>query len=226
MVIGKGRMARSLVDRVGDVEGRRIANCLGRKDNLKLIVEWKANVVIDFSSPAAILDYAPICLFNRIPMVIGTTGHDQPQRKVILDCAEVIPVVFSSNYSEEMNLLFDIVARAARILGATATYGVDEIHHDQKKDAPSGSAKTLARIISKETGKPLSEISMSSLRGGDVIGNHTVKLLGKGEILELTHRASTRDTFANGALKAADWVRGKSPGLYDMQDVLGLKVSK
>jgi 4-hydroxy-tetrahydrodipicolinate reductase len=153
-----------------------------------------------------------------------------------------IPIVWASNYSTGVNALFWLTRKAAEILGPGFDLEVVEMHHSLKKDAPSGTAATLAQILSEVRQKQLgeaiqlkhgregivgernaTEIGVHSLRGGDVVGDHTVMLAGLGERLELTHKASSRETFANGALRAADWVVKQAPGLYDMQDVLGLK---
>jgi 4-hydroxy-tetrahydrodipicolinate reductase len=150
-----------------------------------------------------------------------------------------IPMVWSANYSTGVNALFWLTRNAAEILGPGFDVEIVEMHHRLKKDAPSGTAATLARILAEARRQPLEqaarhgrhglvgertpeEIGIHSMRGGDVVGDHTVIFAAAGERLELTHKASSRDTFALGALRAAQWVAGKKPGLYDMQDVLGL----
>jgi 4-hydroxy-tetrahydrodipicolinate reductase len=173
-------------------------------------------------------------------MVIGTTGHSEAERKEVAAMAAQIPMVWSSNYSTGVNALFWLTRKAAEVLGPGFDLEILETHHRLKKDAPSGTAVTLAQILAEARSQPLdqaarhgrhgvvgertaAEIGIHSIRGGDVVGDHTVIFAGAGERLELTHKASSRDTFALGALRAAQWVAGQKPGLYDMQDVLGLK---
>ena len=158
----------------------------------------------------------------------------------ILELTSRIPIVWASNYSTGVNTLFWLTRKATEILGTDFDLEVVEMHHRMKRDAPSGTAMTLAEILSEARGVSLQdqlkhgregivgartkdEIGMHSLRGGDVVGDHTVIYANDGERLELTHKASSRDTFANGALRAAAWVVHQPPGLYSMQDVLGLK---
>jgi 4-hydroxy-tetrahydrodipicolinate reductase len=157
----------------------------------------------------------------RQPLVIGTTGHSAEQRSVIEKTAEFLPVVFASNFSVGVNALFALTKRAGDIFGDEFRAEIVETHHRMKKDAPSGSAKTLAEILSKAQ-NITDQVPIQSIREGDVVGEHTVIFSGPGERLELTHRARSREIFARGALRAAEWVIGKPPGLYAMQDVLGL----
>jgi 4-hydroxy-tetrahydrodipicolinate reductase len=173
-------------------------------------------------------------------MVIGTTGHSGPERSKIEKLSVKIPIVWSSNFSTGVNALFWLTQKAAEILGPGFDLEIIETHHRLKRDAPSGTAKTLAEILAKvrriQLGKALrpgrsgnvgertsEEIGIHSVRGGDVVGDHTVIFAGVGERIELTHKASSRETFANGALRAVQWAVGQKPGLYDMQDVLGLR---
>jgi 4-hydroxy-tetrahydrodipicolinate reductase len=173
-------------------------------------------------------------------MVIGTTGHSNDDRARITELGSRIPIVLSSNFSTGVNTLFWLTRKAAEILGPAFDLEIVEMHHRQKRDAPSGTARSLAEILAQVRRQQLdqvllhgrqgivgertdAEIGMHSLRGGDVVGDHTVIFAGAGERVELTHKASSRETFANGALRAAVWVAVQKPGLYDMQDVLGLK---
>src|SRR4029079_12617865 len=172
-------------------------------------------------------------------LVIGTTGHTDAEKSQITDYQSQIPIVWASNYSTGVNTLFWLTRKAAEILGPGFDLEIVEMHHRMKKDAPSGTASTLAEILGSVRKQQLSdvlrhgrsgivgkrtseEIGMHSLRGGDVVGDHTVVFATNGERVELTHKAASRDTFANGALCAALWVARQQPGLYDMQDVLGL----
>ena len=197
------------------------------------------DVAIDFSSIEATKDICKACLRSKIPLVIGTTGHSTEQRKFIETAAKSVPIVFAPNFSVGVNTLFWLTRKTAELLGPDFDLEIVEMHHRLKKDAPSGTAQKLAEILSEVRKldvqkdvmhgrhgmigeRPAEEIGMHSLRGGDAIGEHKVVFAGPGDQLALTHRASSRETFARGALRAARWVVGKPPGLYSMEDVLGL----
>lgn len=173
------------------------------------------------------------------PVIIGTTGHTQGERDRILKSAVDIPIVHASNFSPGVNTLFWLTGKVAEILGPSFDLEVVEMHHRMKKDAPSGTAHTLAKILAEVRGRRLDEvvrngragivgsrspeeIGVHSIRGGDVVGDHTVIFAGPGERVELTHKATSREVFAQGALRAAWWVIGQPPNLYSMQHVLGL----
>jgi 4-hydroxy-tetrahydrodipicolinate reductase len=173
-------------------------------------------------------------------LVIGTTGHELAEREQINKAAQKIPLVFSPNYSVGVNTLFWLTRKAAEILGPGFDLEVIEMHHRLKKDSPSGTARHLAEILAEVRKIDYSEaarhgragivgertndeIGVHAIRGGDVVGDHTVVYAAHGERLELSHKASSRDTFARGALRAAKWASKQPAGLYDMQDVLGLK---
>jgi 4-hydroxy-tetrahydrodipicolinate reductase len=194
--------------------------------------------VVDFSFASATRTLLELAVARRKPVVIGTTGHSAAEKAALAKLAAQIPCVWAGNYSVGVNLLFALTRRAARTL-ADADVEVLEMHHRLKKDAPSGTAARLLEILMEERkagaadlrhgregmvgARTDSEIGIHSLRGGDVVGDHTVIFASPGERLELTHRASDRGIFARGALRAALWVVKQKPGLYDMQDVLGLK---
>jgi len=199
-----------------------------------------ADVVVDFSGPHGTAGNAPRCAQWGRPLVIGTTGLTDAQQAAITEAARVIPIVWSPNMSLGVNLLLDLVERAARTLKAKG-YDIEVIerHHRLKKDAPSGTALALGRAAaagygwdadavaahgrSGQTGaRPERQIGYHAIRGGDFVGDHSVLFAADGECLELTHRATNRDTFALGALRAAQWIAGRAPGLYTMRDVLGL----
>lgn len=199
----------------------------------------QCDMVIDFSNHAFTSTLLAEAVANNKPLVIGTTGHTDLERQEILDAAASIPIVFASNFSIGVNTLFWLTRKAAQILGNSCDMEVVEMHHRHKIDSPSGTARTLAEILSGAIGmnydesvvcgreglvgpRPSKEIGMHSLRGGDVVGDHTVIFASDGERLELTHKASSRMTFASGAVRAALWLQGKAPGLYNMEDVLGL----
>jgi 4-hydroxy-tetrahydrodipicolinate reductase len=197
------------------------------------------DVIIDFSSHRATRALLELAIAQRKPIVIGTTGHSADEKTQLLALAAKVPCVWAGNFSVGVNLLFALTRRAASILGSDYDAEVIEMHHRFKKDAPSGTAARLLEIILEErklsasalrhgregiTGERTStEVGIHALRGGDVVGDHTVMFAALGERLELTHKASDRGIFARGALRAAQWVVSQKPGVYDMQDVLGLK---
>ena len=235
----KGRMGQALLQCAARMPELEVVAGIDMGDDVGSVIA-KADVVIDFSFHQATADFAELCAKQRKAIVIGTTGHSEVEKKRILACASQIPMVIASNYSTGVNTLFWLTRKATEILGPGFDLEVVEMHHRTKKDAPSGTAVTLAEILAQVrkqqlakvirhgregiTGeRPDTEIGMHSLRGGDVVGDHTVIFATNGERLELTHKAASRDTFANGALRAALWVVKQRPGCYDMQDVLGLK---
>jgi len=177
------------------------------------------DVAIDFSQADSIDEICRAASRHGKPLVVGTTGHSQHQRKTIETTAHSVPIVLASNFSVGVNVLFWLTQKAAELLGADFNPEIVEMHHKMKKDAPSGTAKTLAAILKAARN---TEIPIQSIREGDVVGEHTVIFKGPGESLELTHRAANREIFAGGALRAAKWIVDKPPGLYSMQNVLGL----
>ncbi|MFL5398064.1 MAG: 4-hydroxy-tetrahydrodipicolinate reductase [Myxococcales bacterium] len=196
------------------------------------------DVAIDFTSAAASVEHARACARARVAFVVGTTGFSPAQKADLAECAQQIPLVLSPNMSVGVNVLFRLVAEAARALGPAYDVEIVEMHHRAKKDAPSGTALKLAEaaaggldldlqkagVYSRhgDTGeRRAGTIGIQALRGGDVVGDHTVYFLADGERIELTHRATSRDNFARGAIRAAKFVVGKPAGLYDLQDVLG-----
>ncbi len=197
------------------------------------------DVVIDFSSHQATRALLEAAVAQRRPVVLGTTGHSAAEKKELLALAGQVPCVWAGNFSVGVNLLFALTRRAAAVLGSDYDAELVEMHHRFKKDAPSGTAARLLEIILEErkldrsalrhgregiTGerKP-TEVGVHALRGGDVVGDHTVIFAALGERVELTHKASDRGIFARGAIRAAQWVVTQPPGVYDMQDVLGLE---
>ena len=235
----KGRMGKALVACAPQHPGLQLVGQVDQGDDLKSVLP-QTDVVIDFSSHTATAAIAALCSEHGKALVIGTTGHSNEDLSAITRHSEKIPMVLSSNYSTGVNTLFWLTRKAAEILGPAFDLEVVEMHHRLKRDAPSGTAKTLAEILAQVRHQQLDkvirhgragivgertavEIGMHSVRGGDVVGDHTVIFANVGERVELTHKASSRDTFANGALRAAAWLVNQKPGLYDMQDVLGLK---
>ncbi len=232
-------MGKALTASAARFPNLRVVAEIDTGDDLKRVIDT-GDVVVDFSSPAATPGFAELCLSHGKAMVIGTTGHNPEELARITRCQSGIPIVLASNFSTGVNALFWLTRKAAEILGPDYDLEIVEMHHRLKRDAPSGTARTLAEILAEVRRLDLAqavrpgrhglvgergggEIGIHSVRGGDVVGDHTVIFAGLGERVELTHKASSRETFANGALRAAEWVSGQKPGLYDMRAVLGLK---
>jgi 4-hydroxy-tetrahydrodipicolinate reductase len=237
-IIGaKGRMGQANLAAAREA-GAEVVAALDQGDDLAAGIA-AADVVIDFSFHTATAEIIRLCIAHRKALVIGTTGHSAEEKKHLLTEAARIPCVWSGNYSVGVNLLFALTRRAASVLGSDYDAEVVEMHHRFKKDAPSGTAARLLEIILEErklgaealrhgregiTGERTStEVGIHALRGGDVVGDHTVMFAALGERLELVHKSSDRGIFARGAVRAAAWVTGQSPGVYDMQDVLSLR---
>ena len=207
-------------------------------DRLESIVS-SGDVIIDFTDPDAALRHAKLAVEYGKAMVIGVTGMDAGQQEELEKASRKTPIVFAPNTSVGVNLLFKVLADVAATLGDAYDVEITEIHHRYKKDAPSGTARRMGEVVAAALGRDPDEaivsgragmvgertekeIGIFSLRGGDVVGEHTVTFAGIGERIEFTHRAHSRDTFARGAVRAAMWISGRVPGLYDMTDVLGL----
>lgn len=198
-----------------------------------------AQALIDFTRPEATLAYLDACTAGHVPMVIGTTGFDEAGQARIAEAAKLIPIVFAPNMSVGVNLLMKLAALAAQVLEDGYDIEIIEAHHRHKVDAPSGTALGLGQAVARAINRDLSScavygregvtgerdpktIGFATVRGGDIVGDHTLLFAGVGERVELTHKASSRATFAQGALRAAKWLQGRAPGLYDMCDVLNL----
>ncbi len=235
----KGRMGQMLVACAARQPQLQVVGQVDLGDDLGAVIDG-CDAVIDFSFHDATLPVARLCAARGKALVIGTTGHKETEKAEIAACKARIPMVWASNYSTGVNTLFWLTRKAAEILGPGFDLEVVEMHHRLKKDAPSGTATTLLEILADVRKVQLqealrhgregivgertsSEIGIHAIRGGDVVGDHTVIFAANGERVELTHKASSRETFANGALRAAEWVVRQAPGLYNMQDVLGLK---
>ncbi len=213
-----GRMGKTVFDLAQSDREIKIAAQCDLGDSIEPAMK-NCDVAIDFSQADSIEEICRATSQHGKSLVIGTTGHSQQQRKTIEDTAHSVPIVSASNFSVGVNVLFWLTQKAAELLGQDFNPEIVETHHKMKKDAPSGTAKTLDNILKAVRN---SEIPIQSIREGDVVGEHTVIFRGPGESLELTHRASNRGIFALGALRAAKWIINKPPGLYSMQDVLGL----
>ena len=198
-----------------------------------------AQVLIDFTRPEATFDYLDVCAAAGVPLVIGTTGFDAAGKARIAAAAQQIPIVFAPNMSVGVNLLMKLAEVAARVLQDGYDIEIIEAHHRHKVDAPSGTALGLGQAVARAIDRDLAScavygregvtgerdpktIGFATVRGGDIVGDHTLLFAGIGERVELTHKASSRATFALGALRAAKWLQGRAPGLYDMRDVLNL----
>jgi 4-hydroxy-tetrahydrodipicolinate reductase len=234
---GNGRLGQAIV-RIALASGDYEVSISGRIGDIsEKEAAW--DVAIDVSQPQGSIAIASRCAAQGVPLVIGTTGHSVDQLDKLRTDAARMAVLLSPNFSVGVNLLFWLTEKTSAILGSEFDPEIVELHHRLKKDSPSGTAKRLGEIIAKTRSlqyddaarhgregvvgeRSRSEIGVHAVRGGDIVGEHTVYFAGIGERIELTHRASSRDTFAKGALRAADWLIGKPPGWYEMRDVLGL----
>ena len=239
LVTGKsGRMGHAVME-AAQLAGVPVAATHDAGEDLAAAIS-QATCVIDFTVHSFTRELVAAALAHGTSLVIGTTGHTDEERDAIHEAAKSLRIVYAANYSVGVNTLFWLTRQAARVLKQdTFDIEVVEMHHKHKIDAPSGTARRLLEILHEETGtnyqddvahgrlgnigprKPR-EIGMHTLRGGDVVGDHTVMFAADGERVELTHKASSRMTFAVGAVRAAIWLQDQPPGLYDMQDVLGL----
>jgi 4-hydroxy-tetrahydrodipicolinate reductase len=234
----KGRMGAALLAAIDENPALTLSAAVDIGDDLATGIAC-SDAIIDFSHHTVITSVLDACTANKRTLVIGTTGHSNEEIAAIKKASSAIPIVFAPNYSVGVNTLFWLTRKAAEILGPSFDLEVVEMHHRLKKDSPSGTAKRLAEILAEVRKlkydndvrhgrfgivgeRTPNEIGMHAVRGGDVVGDHTVVYAAIGERVELTHKASSRDTFARGALRAAEWAHGKPAGLYDMQDVLGL----
>lgn len=198
-----------------------------------------SDVLIDFTRPAGTLAHLAICAQTQCSAVIGTTGFSEAEKQDLMSWGQHVPIVFAPNFSVGVNLALDLIAKAAKVLEHGYDIEIIEAHHRHKIDAPSGTALRMGEVAAAALGRQLSDcavygregvtgerdpstIGFATVRGGDVVGDHTVLFAGEGERLEITHKASSRSTFARGAIRAAQFLKGRKPGFYDMRDVLGL----
>ncbi len=235
-----GRMGEALITAGGENPDTQVTSTHDNGDDLAAAFA-NVDAAIDFTVHHFTEDVVAAAMTSNTPLVIGTTGHSDEERSRIAEAAKTLPIVFAPNFSVGVNTLFYLTRKAAQILGNDRfDIEVTEMHHRHKIDAPSGTARRLLEILNEETdtlyeediahgrvgnigARPSKEIGMHTLRGGDVVGDHTVMFAADGERVELTHKASSRMTFASGAVRAAVWLQDQPAGLYDMQDVLGLK---
>ena len=233
-----GRMGQALIEAVKLNPNVSQGSILNRGDDIKRVLK-DFDVLIDFTRPEATLDVLSICQSAGKAMVIGTTGFSDDALKVIDQASSDIPIVFAPNMSVGVNLTLKLLETTAKVIGADSNIEIVEAHHRHKVDAPSGTALKMGEVIANALGRDLSDcavygregkeeprdrqtIGFSSIRGGDVVGEHTVTFFMEGERVEITHKASSRMTYANGAVKACQWLTNKANGLYSMQDVLNL----
>jgi len=238
-VVGaSGRMGQTIIEAIDQSDKVSLGVTLDKGDDLNAVLD-QFDVLIDFTRPEATLEYLNACQSSGKSMVIGTTGFSDDQLQAINDAASSMPIVFAPNMSVGVNLSLKLLDMAARVIGEDADIEIVEAHHRHKVDAPSGTALKMGEVVANALGRDLSEcavygregieeprdrqtIGFSTIRGGDVVGEHTVSFFMEGERVEITHKASSRLTFANGAVRAASWLEGQSAGLYSMQDVLDL----
>lgn len=233
----RGRMGQVLAE-LSDECGATIVGEIDLGDPIESASWDEADVVIDFSVHSGIIDLLTAAVNARVPVVIGTTGHTDTELAFIREASKTIPLTLAGNYSIGVNILMHLTREAARLLPHSYVPEITEIHHRHKKDAPSGTALNLAEAVEGERDYPDNarifgrrgdigerrphELAIHALRGGEVVGEHTVFFFGDSDRLELTHRASDRGIFARGAYQAAHWLIRQEPGLYSMDDVLGL----
>jgi len=240
LIGSRGRMGQTIANLAPEC-GASIVAAMDVGDDLATGMS-QGDVVIDFSFHEATADVIRLAIELKKPLVIGTTGHSAERRAELLKVAAQVPCVWAGNYSVGVNLLNALTQQAAQVLSIDYDAEVVEMHHRFKKDAPSGTAARLLEIIlaARNLGgealrhgregitgeRTQTEVGVHALRGGDVVGEHTVIFAALGERLELTHKATDRAIFARGALRAAQWLQGQPGGIYDMQDVLGLNSAR
>ena len=234
----KGKMGQALVDAVNLNKSVTLGAGVDKGDNLNDSLQ-DFDVLIDFSRPEASLKAISICKNSGKAMVIGTTGFSDDELKVIKQASTQIPIVFAPNMSVGVNLTLKLLETSAKVIGKDSSIEIIETHHRYKVDSPSGTALKMGEVIANALGRDLAKcavygregideprdlntIGFSSIRGGDVVGDHTVTFFMEGERVEITHKASSRMIYANGAVRAANWLHDKPSGLYSMQDVLEL----
>lgn len=238
-VVGaSGRMGQAIIRSIAQSDKTELGVQLDKGDDLSTHLD-AFDVLIDFTRPEATLEYLHICQQANKAMVIGTTGFSDQQLQAIDQAAKNIGIVFAPNMSVGVNLSLKLLDMAAKVIGEESDIEIVEAHHRHKVDAPSGTALKMGEVVANALGRDLKQcaiygregieqprdrqtIGFSTIRGGDVVGEHTVSFFMDGERVEVTHKASSRMTFANGAVRAASWLQNKPVGLYSMQDVLDL----
>lgn len=234
-----GRMGKTLIEAVAAAPDAELVAAFDIDGDAETAIA-QADCLIDFTRPEGTLKHLEICRRHGVPIVIGTTGFTPEQKARIVAAAEEIPIVFSPNMAVGVNAVFKLLDVAARILNEGFDVEIIEAHHRHKVDAPSGTALRMGEIVAAALGRdlkecaiygreghtgarPATQIGFATIRGGDIVGDHTVLFAGTGERIEITHKSASRMSYALGALRAARFLRDKRHGLFDMQDVLGLK---
>ncbi|MBU0880984.1 MAG: 4-hydroxy-tetrahydrodipicolinate reductase [Candidatus Omnitrophica bacterium] len=215
----KGKMGSRIAELSRDDASLELSGSFDAGDESQDLIE-ACDCLIEFTTTEATVKNLQLCEKLGKAIVIGTTGLSASEQEMVREAAKKIPVIFSPNMSVGVNLLFKMIADAARVLGDGYDVSIVEAHHIHKKDAPSGTAKEMARIV-KDVSKNI-EVPIESVREDEIVGEHTITFDSPTDLVEITHSAKTRDIFANGALKAAKFIVGKPAGLYSMKDVLGL----
>ena len=215
----KGKMGSRILDLAKEDSELKITGEFDIDGDAEAPVE-ACECLIDFTAVKATVEHLALCVKHKKAMIIGTTGLSDDELAKIKEASAEIPIVFSPNMSVGVNLLFKLVEEAAKVLGSDYEVNIVEAHHAEKKDAPSGTAKEIARIVKSVKGNI--DIPIESIREDEIVGEHTIAFESDMDLIEITHSAKTRDIFAQGALKAAKFVAGKKSGLYSMKDVLGL----
>ena len=213
----KGKMGSRIIELID--EEFEVSGAFDIGDKAEPMIET-CDCLIEFTSPEATMEHLALCEKHKKAIVIGTTGLSDGDKEMIGKASKKISVVFSPNMSVGVNLLFKMVKDAAKLLGEEYKVNIIEAHHEHKKDAPSGTAKELARIVKESKGD--TEVPVESIREGEIVGEHTITFESDVDVIELTHSAKTRDIFVKGALRAAKFIVGKPAGLYTMRNVLGL----
>jgi len=215
----KGKMGSRIIELAAGDGELELSGSFDMGEDPKPVVE-ACDCLIEFTSPEATIEHLALCEEMKKAIVIGTTGLSDEERGKIKEASKTIPVVCSPNMSVGVNLLFKMVADAAKVLGPDYAVDIVEAHHAEKKDAPSGTAKEIAQIVKEAKGDI--DVPIESIREDEIVGEHTIKFESDLDVMEITHSAKTRDIFAQGALKAAKFLAGKEHGLFTMKDVLGL----
>ncbi|HEU0265293.1 MAG TPA: 4-hydroxy-tetrahydrodipicolinate reductase [Geobacterales bacterium] len=257
-----GRMGQRIIVAITEAEGVTLSGALERpghpmvgqdaglhagcgqlevaiSDDINAVVAG-CDVLIDFTTPLISLKNLELCALKKKSIVIGSTGFTPEQRELARELAREIPAIIAPNMSVGVNVCFKVLKDVAKTLGDDFDVEIVELHHNKKKDAPSGTAVRMGEVVAEALGRDYNkvanyhregicgertkeEIGMQTVRGGDIVGEHTVYFIGQGERIEISHRAMTRDMFSRGSVRAAKWIVGKKSGIYDMQDVLGLR---
>ena len=215
----KGKMGSRILELAKDDSSLEISGQFDVDDDPAAFIGGPCDCLIEFTTPKATIEHLELCEKNKKAMVIGTTGLSDSEKERIEKASKNIPILFSPNMSIGVNLLFEIVGEAAKVLGGEYHVSIVEAHHVEKKDAPSGTAKELARIVKDRCGH--AEVPIESIREDEIVGEHTITFESDVDTIEITHSAKTRDIFVKGALAAAKFVSKKSSGLFSMQEVLG-----